>query len=217
MTAPTPPEAGPGLPFDTLPSPLEAVPELRAAARWMIAAYGTVGAALLGGGPLVAVGRVHGIGEACIAGGALLVALTGVIIAIWHVGRVLEPPVTTTATLKSPALRGLREAIDAEPAYYFGSAATSIEDLLRHRRIAVSIHRAALAEDDPQRRDQWRDNLHRVHANIARTDPLVRWLLATAHVYQIQSALRAARYWCLLGVALVAVGSVAFLTVTGKR
>ncbi|WP_439681456.1 hypothetical protein [Embleya sp. MST-111070] len=43
----------------------------------------------------------------------------------------------------------------------------------------------------------------------------MRRLPATAHVYQIQSAVRAARYWCLFGVALVSVGSVAFLTVTG--
>ncbi|WP_439678127.1 hypothetical protein [Embleya sp. MST-111070] len=79
----------------------------------------------------------------------------------------------------------------------------------------MSIRRAALAEDNPQRCAQWQEQLRRVHANIARTDPLVRRLPATAHVYQIQSAVRAARYWCLFGVALVSVGSVAFLTVTG--
>jgi hypothetical protein len=42
----TPPESDGGdaaLPFDPLPSPLEAVPELRAAARWMLAAFGAVG------------------------------------------------------------------------------------------------------------------------------------------------------------------------------
>ncbi|MFI9604852.1 hypothetical protein ACWEQ7_19420 [Streptomyces sp. NPDC004069] len=182
----------------------------------MAAAYGAVGAALIGGGPLVAVGRVHGVKEACVAGGALFVALTGVIIAIWHVSRVLEPPITTTATLTGPAFRGLRQAIDAAPSDYFGSAATDINDLLRHRTIAANIHRALLSETDPQRRDQWRHHLQRAHANIARTDPLVRWLLAMAHVSQIRSTLRTARYWCLLGGVLVAVGSVAFLTVTGK-
>ncbi|WP_329273364.1 hypothetical protein [Streptomyces sp. NBC_01451] len=202
-------------PFDTLPSPLDAVPELRAAARWMIASFGAVGVALVGGGPLVAVGKVHGLGEALVAGAALVVALTGVCLAVWQVSRVLVPPITTAATLGTPAARGLRELIDASPADFFGSAATGVDDLLRHRAVAVNIHRALAAETDPHRRAQLRGHLDRAKANIARTDPFVRWLLAMAHVWQIRAAFHEARRWCLLAVALVAAGAVAFLTVTG--
>jgi hypothetical protein len=49
--------------IDSLPSPLDAVDDLRAAARWTIAAAGAVGAALISGGSLVAVGKVHGLGN----------------------------------------------------------------------------------------------------------------------------------------------------------
>ncbi|MFR0359256.1 hypothetical protein [Streptomyces sediminimaris] len=217
MTTPAPDDGRTVLPFDTaLPSPLEAVSDLRAAARWMLAAFGAVGAALIGGGPLVAVGRVHGVADAAGAGVSLFVALTGVSIAIWHVSRVLEPPITTPATLATPALRGLREMIDDAPADFFGTAATSVDDLFSHRAVAVNIHRAVLRERDPARRESWLRHLERARTNAARVAPLERWLLAMAHVYQIQTALRAARRWCLVAVALVAVGTVGFLFVTGK-
>jgi hypothetical protein len=48
-----------GMPFGELPSPLDSIDDLRAAAKWMIAAAGAVGAALIGGAPLVAAGQVH--------------------------------------------------------------------------------------------------------------------------------------------------------------
>lgn len=217
MTAPGPDEHGTSLPFDALPSPLEAVPDLRAAARWMLAAFGAVGTVLISGGPLAAVGRLHGVADAIGAGVSLFVALTGVSIAIWHVSRVLEPQITTPATLDTLALRSLREMIDGAPADFFGTAATSVDDLLSHRAVAVNIYRAMLSESDPRRREVWRRHLERARANVARTAPLERWLLAMAHVCQIQAALRRARYWCLAGVTLVATGSVGFLIITGNR
>ncbi|MFG3659305.1 hypothetical protein [Streptomyces sp. NPDC047706] len=219
MTVPPPPEGAPGAlgtQFDALPSPLDAVPELRAAARWMIAAFGAVGAALIGAGPLVAVGKVHGLGEAVVAGAALALALSGVTLAVWQVSRVLEPPVTTTATLFDPSVRGLRELIDAAPADFFGSAATGVDDLLRHRTVAANIQRAIAREPDPHRRELLSRHLARARANVARTDPYVRWLLAMTHVWQIRAALHTARRWCLLGILLVTTGAVAFLAVTGK-
>jgi hypothetical protein len=45
----------------------------------------------------------------------------------------------------------------------------------------------------------------------------VRWLLATAHVWQIQRALRRARWFGLLAAVLVAAGAVALFTVTGQQ
>ncbi|WP_405771419.1 hypothetical protein [Streptomyces sp. NBC_01538] len=217
MTTEPPPSPEPSTvtPFDALPSPLDAVPELRAAARWMIASFGAVGAALVGGGPLVAVGKVHGLGEALVAGGALVVALAGVCLAVWQVSRVLVPPITTAATLNTSAVRGLRELVDASPADFFGSAATSVDDLLRHRTVAANLHRALAAETDPHRRELLRGHLDRAKTNITRTDPFLRWLLAMAHVWQIRTTFHEARRWCLLSVALVATGAVAFLTATG--
>ena len=52
----------------SLPSPLDSVHDMRTAAKWMLAAAGAVGAALISGGPLVAVGQVHGLWHAFLAG-----------------------------------------------------------------------------------------------------------------------------------------------------
>jgi len=202
------------MPFDALPSPLEAVDDLRAAARWMIAAAGAVGAVLLSGGPLVAAGKVNGLGDAFIAGGALVLAMTGVGLAIWQTSEVLVPPVTTPGTLRQDSVRGLREIIDAAPVDFFGLVATSVDDLLRHRAIAANIGRAIAAESDAQRRAVLEGHLRRAQVNMARTDPYVRWLLAMAHVWQIQTALRRARWYNMIAVVLVAVGAVAFFAVT---
>ncbi|QKG19132.1 Conserved putative membrane protein [Actinomadura verrucosospora] len=189
---------------------------MRAAARWTIAAFGAIGAALIGGGPLVAVGRIHGFGDALIAGAALLAVLAGVSIAIWKVTQVLIPPVTTPASLTGPETRDLREMIDAAPADFFGGVATGVDDLLRHRMIAVNVNRALMGETDPRRRADLQRHLRRANANLARTDPYVRWLLAMAHVWQIRAALHDARRWCLLAMVIVAAGAVAFLTITGR-
>ena len=68
----------------------------------MIAPSGAIGVALVGGGPLVAIGKVHELDEALVA------ALAGVCLAVRQVSRTLVPPVT-------PAARGPRERADASP------------------------------------------------------------------------------------------------------
>ena len=201
--------------FGLLPSPLEAVPDLRAAAQWTIAAFGAVGAALIGGGPLVAAGRVHGVGDALTAGISLIVALTGVSIAIWKTSVALEPPITTPATLSDPAVQGLRTMVDTSPADFFGSLATSVDDLLSHRTIAHNIERRLRTETERETKQILEAALLRACDNIDRTAPYVRWLLTMAHVWQIRTALRESRRWCLVAMALIGVGTVGFLTITG--
>jgi hypothetical protein len=218
MTEPSaPPRLDATVPANALPSPLDAISDLRSAARWTIAAAGAVGAVLLGGGPLVAVGKVHGLGHAAIASVSMLVGLTGVALVIWQTSLVLTPSVTTVATLRHKSMRGLLDMIDAAPADYFGIAATGIEDLLRHREIAVNVYAQLRASQEPATQAGLRAYLDRAQANLNRTDPYVRWLLATAHVWQIQAALRRARWYTFVGAVLVAVGATGFLSVTGEQ
>jgi hypothetical protein len=139
MTAPA---SGPGTgkAFEALPSPLEAVDDLRSAAKWTLAAEGAVGAALISGGPLVAVGQVHGTGHALLAGAGLAVALGGVGLAIWFTSKVLSPRLTTPATLRSPALAGLRQVIEAEPAQFLGVMATKVDACWSTRKSPSTWH-----------------------------------------------------------------------------
>jgi hypothetical protein len=215
MTIPTGGALGTGKAFEGLPSPLEAVDDLRSAAKWTLATEGAVGAALISGGPLVAVGQVHGTVHAFIAGAGLAVALGGVGLAIWFTSKVLAPRLTTPATLRSPALIGLQRVIEAEPAQFFGVVATRVDALLLHQEVAVDLARKAAAENDPARRQVIKRQLRRAEANAARAAPYVRWLLALAHVWQIEADLRRSRWFTLAGGVLVVAGAVLFFIATG--
>jgi hypothetical protein len=215
MTAPAGGGPAPGNSFEALPSPLDAVDDLRAAAKWTLAAEGAVGAALISGGPLVAVGQVRGTAHALIAGAGLAVALGGVGLAIWFTSKVLSPRLTTPATLRSPTLAGLRRVIEAEPAQFFGVVATKVDAVLLHQAVAVDLARKVAAEKDAARRQLIRRQLRRVEANAARAAPYVRWLLALAHVWQIEADLRRSRWFTLAGGLLVVAGAVLFFVATG--
>jgi len=208
----TPVGGGPGTAkaFEGLPSPLEAVDDLRAAAKWTLAAEGAVGAALISGGPLVAVGQVHGVAHALIAGAGLATSLGGVVLAIWFTGKVLSPRLTTPETLRSPGLAGLRRVIEAEPAQFFGVVATKVDALLLHQEVAVDLARQVAAETDAARRQVINRQLLRAEDNAARAAPYVRWLLALAHVWQIEADLRRSRWFALAGGLLVVAGAVLF-------
>jgi hypothetical protein len=175
-----------------------------------------VGAALLSGAPLVAVGQVHGVAQALIAGAGLVVALGGVGLAIWFTSKVLSPRLTTPETLRSPALAGLRRVIEAEPAQFFGVVATKVDALLLHQEVAVDLARQVAAEKDPARRQVIERQLRRAEGNAARAAPYVRWLLALAHVWQIEADLRRSRWFTLAGGVLVVAGAVLFFSATGS-
>jgi hypothetical protein len=214
MTSP-PGNSGAGQAFEGLPSPLEAVDDLRGAAKWTLAAEGAVGAALISGGPLVAVGQVHGPAHALLAGAGLVVALGGVGLAIWFTSKVLSPRLTTPQTLRSPAVAGLRRVIEAEPAQFFGVVATKVDALLLHQEVAADLARKVVAEKDPARRQVIKRQLRRTEVNAARAGPYVRWLLALAHVWQIEADLRRSRWFTLAGGVLVVAGAVLFFIATG--
>ncbi|MFF8958588.1 hypothetical protein [Streptomyces sp. NPDC014894] len=211
-----PPAGEPGFAaMDVLPSPLDSVADSRDAARWTLASAGAVGALLLGGGPLLAVGRIGDWTHALWAGGGLLLALVGVAWAMWQTSEVLVPPLTTPEVLTSPAVRGLREQFDAAPGYYFGSMATDVEDLLRHRRIATEMS-GLLATAGPAERAVLERGLATARRNIGRTDPYLRWLMATAHAWLVREKLRRARRHTFLSAVVVITGSVVFLGATGR-
>lgn len=203
----------------TLASPLDAVDDLRTSAKWTLAAAGAVGAALISGGPLVAVGQVHGLRNALLAGLGLALALTGVGIAIWSTSKVLAPRLTSRKTLASPRLASLRRDIEAEPEQFLGLAATSVAGLFKHqddhRAIAADLARQVAAERNARRRARLEGQLHRVEENAARVHVYTRYVLALAHVWQIQDDLRWSRRCTLGGGLLVIAGAVLFFLATG--
>ena len=212
MTTPAGEDPGPQSAFAALPSPLAAVDDMRSVAKWTLAAAGAVGAALISGGPLIAVGQVHGVYHAIIAGLGLLAALVGVGLAIWSTTKVLAPRLTTPATLASPELTEFRDLVNADREHLFGVVAKDVAGLLRHQVIAVRLEEL----NDPRLKAMIAARLPQVRQNAARASPYVRWLLTAGHAWQVEAALKKSRWWTLLGGMLVVAGAVLFFSVTGN-
>jgi hypothetical protein len=53
----------------------------------------------------------------------------------------VSPRLTTPQTLRAPALDGLKQVIEAEPAQFFGVLATRADALLPHQEVAVDLAR----------------------------------------------------------------------------
>jgi len=201
---------------ESLPSPIDSVDDMRAAAKWTLAVAGAVGAVLVSGGSLVAVGQVHTTGQAFLAGLGLVIALSGVGLAIWSTSRVLAPRLTTPATFRSPELAGLVERIQSEPAEFFGLMATTVDGLFnlqaQYRQNAASLAKQAAAAKNP-RRAQLQAQVSRVEESAERVGRYVRWLLALGHAWQVKTDLEKSRRWLLVSGVLVVVGAVLFFTV----
>ena len=200
----------------SLPSPLDAVDDLRSTAKWTLATAGAVGAVLISGGPLVAVGHVHGTSHALLAGAGLVLAVIGIGLAISTTSQVLAPRLTTPATLRSRALKGLRRQLDAAPEQFFGVAATSVNGLLLHRAVAVDLARKLKAANGPKQRARIEADLARARRNAERAAPYVRQLLPLGHAWPVKKALDRSRWCTLCGGALVVAGAVLFFIATGN-
>jgi hypothetical protein len=200
----------------SLPSPLDALDDLRSTAKWTLATVGAVGAVLISGGPLVAVGRVHGTSHALLAGAGLAVAVLGIGLAIWTTSQVLAPRLTTPATLRSRALRGLRRQLDAEPEQFFGTAATSVTGLLMHQAVAVDLAGRLARAKDPQEVARIEADLKRALRSAERAAPYVRRLLPLGHAWAVKKALDRSRWYTLAGGVLVVGGAVLFFIATGS-
>ena len=213
-----------------LPSPLDAIPDMRATAKWILAAAAAVGAALLGGAPLTAVGKVHGAGHAFLAFAGLAIGLAGVGWAIWHTADALIPPLTTPLSLDSePRLADLRRGIARDPGGFFGpfgaardgapggkrTMARLQEELAFHRKVARDAGRKAAADADPSRRRAWEEAAQAARDNLAAAQARQRSLLELAHAWQVRAQLRSARLHSMAGAAVAAAGAVLFLVATG--
>ncbi|MEU6730279.1 hypothetical protein ABZ917_41810 [Nonomuraea wenchangensis] len=201
-------------------SPLEAVTDLRATAKWILAAAAAVGAALLGGGPLTAVGTIQDVPHAVAAFSGLLLGLLGVGWAIWFTADALIPPLTTPASLDTePALADLRARIAREPAAFYGPFGTSAAELGRrlafHQKVAANLAELLATDQDPARRQVLALHRERADAAVLAARRRLRALSELAHAWQVRAQLRRARLHALAGAAVTAAGAVIFLVATG--
>jgi len=203
-----------------LPSPLEAVDDMRTTAKWIIGAAAAVGAVLLGGAPLAAVGKVHGAASTAMAFGGLILGLAGVGWAIWQTSDALIPPATTLAVLELPQLAGLLAQISADPAAFYGPFGASVAELRsacgRFEKAAARIAILLAQETDPVRQRVLSRGHADALANAAQARARLNWLLAFVHAWRVRDQLRRARIQAFAGAAVAAVGAVLFITAASR-
>jgi hypothetical protein len=191
---------------------------MRATAKWIIGALAAVGTALLGGGPLTAIGKVHGAGPTALAFGGLVVAIAGVGWAIWHTTDALMPPLTTLAALDTAELAGLRTQIEADRTAFFGSFGVSVAELTaechRQETIAANASKMLIAEPDETRQRQLSRAVAIAQANALQIRIRLRWLLELAHAWRVRNQLRRARLQAFAGAAATALGAMLFVAAT---
>ncbi len=201
-----------------LPSPLDSIDDMRASAKWTIGALAAVGAALLGGAPLSAVGKLHGFGPAGAAFAGLVIGLAGIGWAIWHTADALMPIGTTLAAIDQPELAGLRAQIQAEPAAFFGPFGSSVQELqskyVLWQTVAARAAVMLAGEPDESQKSKLAQGIADALANAAQAGARLRWLLELAHAWRVRDQLRRARLHTFGGAAVAALGAILFVVAT---
>ncbi|MBH0775962.1 hypothetical protein [Nocardia bovistercoris] len=213
--------ASEGAGAESSPSPLDAIADMRAVARWTVGAAAATGALLIGTAPLAALGKLHGAWHIAVAVAGLTVALLAVCWAIWVTSDALTPPVSTLMDLEDPSMKhmaGLIRLTSRSPENFFGPGGTRVADLQAqgelHQRAAGAIARALAVEDRAPERALLDLALRDAEANIAYYRRLRARLLALIHTWHVRHLLRRARIHTLAAVLVAGIGACAFLVAT---
>jgi hypothetical protein len=182
--------------------------QLRQASIWLIAAFGAVGAALATGISVSNLGAVHG-GRFWLAVAGGLAALVGVMLAIWHVGKVLEVHESTIADLRQSTALG--ERLTREPTFLGPYGHTTVDQLVDDYEDAFEQYGAAeqaiwADPDDPVSKR----NLATAQERFTALSQIVEFLRSVVRYEKARSAFRRARLWTLAGATLVFIGLITF-------
>jgi hypothetical protein len=182
--------------------------QVRQVAKWLIAAFAAVGAALAAGVQISNLGATSGLRLLAAFGGAVL-GLAGIVLAVVAVGKVLDPKEATTTDLRDST--ALRDRLIAEPSFFGGFPVGSVDEMIDGYDQALTDLRTAQEASwaDPANEDLQRE----AKAREARFDTLstVVQFWRTVVIYdKTRSAYRTARGRVLLGAAMAFAGLVTF-------
>lgn len=111
------------------PAPfVEAAKGVRQNAKWLIAAFAAVGAALAAGIQISNLGGIHSCGRLVLAGVAAVLGFSGIALAIWQTSKVLELQEAPTSELINN--EKLNKRIQKEPTSLGGFGHDSVADLV---------------------------------------------------------------------------------------
>ena len=180
-----------------------------------LVAASAVGAALISGGPLVAVGHVHGMAHALLAGAGLVLALTGVGLAIWSTSTVLSPRLTTPADAEvTRAGRAAGSDRGRSRAVLRPGGDEALTRCSSIRRSPSTLARLLAAEKEPAKRKMIKRQLTGRRRTRA-SGPLCPVAAGPGPCLADRAGPGRSRWFALAGGVLVIAGSVLFFTATG--
>lgn len=189
----------------------EAIAELRSAAKWLIASFGAVGAALIAGVQLSQLSHVHHehLWEAV---GAIIVALAGVALAIYSASNVLIPGAATISLVaKSDEFKQTQEFVESDPSI-LKHTATGLNQFAENCTTALEAADTAYANledapDDPALQTAYRRaERHRKRLELVEVN-----LLGLAVFLRIRDRFSQARRKLLIGALLATGGALVFV------
>jgi hypothetical protein len=191
-----------------------AVVTQREAAKWVMAAFAGVGAAVVGVLPVAGVGEIDTFWAAALAIAGGLLAVAGVAVGVWATSNVLTPQVTTLPIVASmPAVVAM---IEQDPGTHLGGVARTLsgfrEDLGGWRRTVRELQEARGSSDVAEQRRL--EALNVAQANVASRAAIGRQVVAFGRFQASSQSFRTARTVMFVGWAAVALGVGLFLTAT---
>jgi hypothetical protein len=187
------------------PTPAERV---RQAARWLIAAFAGVGAALAAGIQISNLGSIEDTDRLLLAGAGAALGFAGVAVAIWHIAKVLAPQEALLRDLESsPALAA---RFHDEPTF-LGGCYERVTDLTSDYEKGLRAYRRAQIA-------RWKDpgnpvleaEVKRLNDVFEELSSIVEFLRSVVIYEKTRAAYSKARCWVLLGAILAFIGVVTF-------
>jgi hypothetical protein len=189
----------------------EAIAQLRGAAKWLIGAFGAVGAALVAGIQLTQLGGVHHarLWEAV---ASVVVGVLGVALAIWSASNVLVPSTATVGTLRtSPEFKALRDTVAADPSL-LKDAGSSLEQLSHSNEMALDEALRTYAELSEHPEDVHLQTAYTAaEERRSRVEAVVNTLLGLGMFLRVRDLFVVARRFMLAGALLAVAGALGFV------
>jgi hypothetical protein len=198
----------------------DASENVRSVVKWIAAAFGALGAGLIGTAPLGGIADINNSVQriVALAFGALALAAVGYI--VWKATALLTP---TTLTLRMVAkqreFQALRQQIAADPTAYLGQWGSNVADFIENRdtdyRALANVDRLILTlpSADPFLKTLIAERPSLVERTLA-CGKVTRRLLAVAGFHDLSRRFSNTKVKLFVAAALVAIGVVGFITTT---
>jgi hypothetical protein len=186
-----------------------AVEQIRSSVKWLIAAFGAVGAILVAGVQLKDIGQLHGTALTNLIIW-LAVGVGGVVVAVLAAARVLSPVDGSIQALESgPSMGAVRAKVNND-ATLLQHQATSLSALLESYNQAIAANRAAWSKVSPSdsANASTRQDAAATQAKQQSLGATVGFLMRLGVYLRVQQLFNEAKFWMAVGAIAAAGGAV---------